>query len=298
MEWQIVPSPSSVVVMVPMSSASHSCKPFTGLMCVFMLALSAGCVSRAQSALPSGGSYASAPVPAPRPSPAAIKAAPAADSSPFPGLNHDSSGSAHGRTAPHAAVRGFSLWDRTLLEATQPGEGIGSGRFFLYGGLLGSPRTGLHPWGDEPNDLESLFRGARGTSPSTFGRGQGSGGLGAGRNGAAPGNFKFNQLTRGNPGMYMKSPVDSFFAYDHNALGTRSNGLGVAAGQGSFRATYNSSTFGNGMFNFTATTMVGSGPAPGSMRVGSGSGAGIGGPSGTASSGAHPTASLSLRLHF
>lgn len=96
----------------------------------------------------------------------------------------------------------------------------------------------------------------------------------------------------------MKSPADSFFAYDHNALGTRSNGLGVAAGQGSFRATYNSSTFGNGMFNFTATTLVGSGPAPGSMRVGSGSGAGIASPSGTASSGAHPTASVSLRLHF
>jgi len=116
--------------------------------------------------------------------------------------------------------------------------------------------------------------------------------MGPGTNGFAPGGFQFNQLNRGDLGVYLKSPADSFRVAYQDAFGTRSNGLGVAAGQGSVRATFNSSAFGNGMFNFSATSMVGSGPMAGSMRSLSAS------PSAPAATGARPTTSLSLKLSF
>ena len=299
-KWKTVPLPFSVVVM-SMSCASHSCKPapIAGLLCVFILALFAPAgVLRAQGVLSSGDQHPTALVPAP----AAINAAPAADSSSSPGLNHDSSGSAHGRTAPRDTGRSISIWDRTPLDANQLGSGVRSSRFFVPGEQPGSPWTGLRPWGDEPKDLESIFREARGTSAPSFGRGMNSVGLGTGMNGAhgaAPGGFKFDSQARGNLGMYMKSPADNFHSTYNDALGTRSNGLGVAAGQGSVRATFNSSTFGNGMFKFSATTMLGSGPTAGSMQhVGSMGGAGLGSPSAPGGTGAHPTTSLSLHLRF
>ncbi|MGP8174844.1 MAG: hypothetical protein ACLP7O_09895 [Terracidiphilus sp.] len=284
-----------------MSCASHSCKriSFAGLMCVFILALCARAgVLRAQQTLPSDSQLPSAPipasalapVPAPAPAPVAVDAVSTAGSSPSsPGLNPGSPGSVHGRTAPRDASQGFSLWDGTLLDAIQLGGGTRSGRFSSPGGQPGSPRTGLSPWGGQPVDFKSLFQGIN--SPG-FGRGLASGGQGPGTNGAAPGGLQFNQLNRGNLGMYMKSPADSFRVSYQDAFGTRSNGLDLAAGQGSVRATFNSSAFGNGMFNFSATSMVGSGPMAGSMRSLSAS------PSAPAATGARPTTSLSLKLSF
>jgi len=272
-------------------------------MCVFILALCARAgVLRAQQILPSDSQLPSAPipasalapvpasVPAPPPAPVAIDAVSTAGSSPSsPGLNPGSSGSVPVRTAPRGASQGFSLWDDTLLDAIQLGGGTRSGRFSSPGSQPGSPRTGLRPWGGEPVDLPSLFQGIN--SPG-FGRGLGSGGLGPGTNGAAPGSLNFYQLNRGDLGVYIKSPADSFRVSYQDAFGTRSNGLDLAAGQGSVRATFNSSAFGNGMFNFSATSMVGSGPMAGSMHSLSAS------PSAPTATGARPTTSLSLKLSF
>jgi len=298
---------------------------FAGLMCVFILALCARAgVLRAQDTLPSDSQYPSAPVPAsalapvpasvpaptpapaltfsPAPAPAGLDAVPAADSFPSsPGLNPDSSGSVHGRTAPLDASQNFLLWDRTPLDAVQHGGGTRSSRFSSPGGQPGPPRTGLSPWGGQPVDFESLFQG---TNALSFGRGLGSSGLGSGTNGAhgsAPGGLKFDQLNRGDLGTYMKPSMGNFrFSYQ-DAPGTKSNGLSVVVGQGSARASFNSSPFGNGMFNFSATTMLGSGPMAGSMRSLSASpmsGAGLGNPSAPGGTGARPTSSLSLKLSF
>ena len=102
--------------------------------------------------------------------------------------------------------------------------------------------------------------------------------------------------------MYLKSSVGSFRLSYRDALGTRSNGLGGGVGQGSTGAFFNSSTFGYGMFNLSATSMRGSGSMAGSSRGGfsSGSmgGAGHGGPSNPGGTGKHPAASVSLHLHF
>ncbi|MGA3135695.1 MAG: hypothetical protein ABSC88_06855 [Terracidiphilus sp.] len=283
-----------------MSCASHSCKriSFAALMCVFILALCARAdVLSAQQTLPSDSQLPSAPipasalapvpasVPAPPPAPVAIDEFSTAGSSlSSPGLNHGSSGSVPGSTAPRDSSQGFSLWDGTLLDAIQHGGGTRSGRF-------SSP-------GSQPVDFKSLFQGIN--SPG-FGRGLGSGGLGPGTNGFAPGGLQFNQLNRGDLGVYLKSPADSFRVAYQDAFGTRSNGLGVFAGQGSVRATFNSSAFGNGMFNFSATSMVGSGPMAGSMHSLSGSsmsGTGLASPSAPAGTGARPTTSLSLKLSF
>ena len=324
---------SSSTVAMPMSCTSHSRERMSiaGLMCVLALTLYAGAaVLRAQDTLPSESQYPAAPVPAPAaapalaltppPAPAGINAAPAADSSPSnPGLKADSSGSLHGRSASRNASQGFSLWDRTLLDAIQHGSGARASRSSTPGGESGSPRTGLgswgaesgsvrtgpNPWGGEPDDLESLFQGASGTSSTSFVRSRGSGGVGPGMNGAhgsAPGDLKLDQLTRGNLGMYLKSSMGSFRLSYRDALGIRSNALGGGVGQGSAGATFNSASFGNGMFNLSATSTLGSGSAAGMSRggfsSGSMSGAGHGGPSNPSGSEKHPTASVSLHLHF
>jgi hypothetical protein len=202
-------------------------------------------------------------------------------------MKHDPSGSAHGRNAS----QGFSLWDRTLPDAIQQGGGARANRSSVLGG--------------EPDDLESLFQGASGTNAPSFGHGHGFGGVGSGMNGAhgsAPGDLKLDQPTRGNLGMYMKSSVGSFRLSYQDAISARSNGLGSGVGQGSAGATFNSSTFGNGMFNFSAISMLGSGSTAGSSRggfsSGSMSGHGHGGPSNPSGTEKHPAASVSLHLHF
>ena len=91
--------------------------------------------------------------------------------------------------------------------------------------------------------------------------------------------------------MNLRSPADSFQGSFKDIFGARSNGVGP----GSVGATYNSS-FGNGMFKFSATTMLGSGPGSGSMRPMGG--AGLGSPPAAGGAAAHPTASVSLHLHF
>jgi hypothetical protein len=117
-----------------------------------------------------------------------------------------------------------------------------------------------------------------------------------GAHGSAPGELKLDQLTRSDLGMYLKSSMgNSRFSYQ-DTFGVRRNGLGGGVGQGAAGATYNSSTFGNGMFNFSASTMLGSGPGSGSMRPMGG--AGLGSPSAAGGAAAHPTASVSLHLHF
>ena len=321
---------SSSTVAMPMSCTSHSRERMSiaGLMCVLALTLYAGAaVLRAQDTLPSESQYPAAPVPAPAaapalaltppPAPAGINAAPAADSSPSnPGLKADSSGSLHGRSASRNASQGFSLWDRTLLDAIQHGSGARASRSSTPGGESGSPRTGLgswgaesgsvrtgpNPWGGEPDDLESLFRG---TNSRGFGPGRGSGGMGAGMNGAhgsVPRDLTLDQLTRSNLGMYLKSSMGNFRLSYRDTLGTRSNGLGGGVGQGSVGATFNSSTFGNGMFNLSATSTLGSGSTAGSSRGGFSAGAttgpGHGGPANPGGTEKHPTASVSLHLHF
>ena len=328
---------------MPMSCTSHSREGmfFAGLLCVFALTLCAGAaVLRAQSTLPPDGQSlpasvptqatmpVSAPVDAPAPAPtltsspapAGINAAPAADSSSSsPGLKADSSGSAHGRNAQRNASQGFSLWDRTLLDAGQHGGGIRASRSSATGGLPGTPRTGLGSWGAESGpvrvdpslwggksgDLESLFQGASGTNAPCFGHSRGSGGVGPGMNGAhgsVPGDLKLNQLTKGDLGMYLKSSVGSFHLSYRDALGARSNGMGGGVGQGSAGASFNSSIFGNGMFNLSANSMLGSGSTAGSSRGGFSSGSmggqGHGGPSNPSGTEKHPTASVSLHLHF
>jgi hypothetical protein len=119
---------------------------------------------------------------------------------------------------------------------------------------------------------------------------------------AAPGDLKLDQLTRGDLGMYLKSSVGSFRLSYRDALGARSNGMGGGVGQGSAGASFNSSTFGNGMFNLSATSTLGSGSTAGSSRSGfsSGSmnGSGHGGQSNPSGTEKRPTASVSLHLHF
>jgi hypothetical protein len=308
-----------MVIPVSFASPSRERISFDGQLCVFALTLCAGAaVLRAQGTLLPDSPYPPAPVsvtvPAPTPalaltpSPmsANLDAAPAADaSSSSPGLKHDSSGSAHGRNAQRNASQGFSLWDRTLLDAGQHGGGARASRSSTPGGQPGSPRTGLGSWGAESGDLESLFQGASGTNGPSFGHSRGSGGVGPGMNGAhgsAPGDLKLDQLTRGDLGMYLKSSGGSFRLSYRDALGARSNGMGGGVGQGSAGASFNSSTFGNGMFNLSANSMRGSGSMAGSSRGGFSSGSmggqGHGGPSNPSGIEKHPTASVSLHLHF
>jgi hypothetical protein len=110
-----------------------------------------------------------------------------------------------------------------------------------------------------------------------------------GAHGSAPGDLKLDQLTRGNLGMYLKSSVGSFRLSYRDSLVPKNNGLGGGVGQGSAGVSFNSSTFGNGMFNLSATSMLGSGSAAGSSR---------GGPSNPSGTGKQPSASVSLHLHF
>ena len=287
-------------MVLPVSFASHSRKrlPHAGLLCVFALTLCAGAaVLRAQDTLPPDSQYPSAPVPAPAaapapalaltptpaPAPADVDAAPAAASSPSsPGLKAGSSGSAHGRGAPRNAGQGLSFWDSTPADAIHQGGGARTSRSSTPGG--------------QPDDLESLFQGTNGPSS---GHRRGFGGVGPGMNGAhgsAPGDLKLNQLSRGDLGMYLRSSVGSFRLTYRDALGARSNGMGGGVGQGSAGVSFNSSTFGNGMFNFSASTMMGSGPGSGSMRPMGG--AGLGSSSAPGGAAAHPAASVSLHLHF
>lgn len=102
--------------------------------------------------------------------------------------------------------------------------------------------------------------------------------------------------------MYLKSSVGSFRISYRDAFGARSNGMGGGVGQGSAGASFNSSTFGNGMFNLSATSTLGSGSMAGSSRggfsSGSMSGSGHGGPSNPSGTGKQPAASVSLHLHF
>jgi hypothetical protein len=129
--------------------------------------------------------------------------------------------------------------------------------------------------------------------------------MGAGMNGAhgsVPRDLTLDQLTRSNLGMYLKSSMGNFRLSYRDTLGTRSNGLGGGVGQGSVGATFNSSTFGNGMFNLSATSTLGSGSTAGSSRGGFSAGAttgpGHGGPANPGGTEKHPTASVSLHLHF
>jgi hypothetical protein len=315
-----------MVIPVSFASPSRERMSFAGLLCVFVLTLCAGtAVLRAQGTLLPDSPYPPAPVPVtvpaptpalaltPSPVPANLDAAPAADASTSsPGLKHDISGSAHGRNAQRNASQGFSLWDHTLLDAGQHGGGARVSRSSALGEQSGSSRASHGSWGaesgpvradpslwgGEPDDLESLFQGAN--APS-FGHSRGFGGVGPGMNGAhgsMPGDLKLDQLTRGDRGMYLKSSMGNFrFSY-RDALSARSNGMGGGVGQGSAGASFNSSTFGNGMF----TTMLGSGSTAGSSRggfsSGSMSGRGHGGPSNPGGTEKHPTASVSLHLHF
>lgn len=276
---------------MPVSCASRSCKckRFAGPICVLILAFSA-CAgdSRAQNAEPSDSLYPSAPVPA-----SALAAAPASVAAPSPAvsdmvstgdaspsnrkMNHSQSGSSHSLAAQRDSSSGFSIEYRALLDAFQRGGQSRSNRFSGIGDEPGSPEASLRPKGGEPDDLESLFQGTNARS-----RGLGDGGLGQGMNGAhgyAPVDLKLNQLMQGNLGMYLKSSVVSFrvsyqdsLSARNNGLGARSNGMGSGAGMGSANATFNSPTFGNGMFNFTASTMLGSGPSAGAPRGGFSSG--------------------------
>jgi hypothetical protein len=312
-----VPSPYATVA-IPMSCTSHSRErmSFAGLVCIFVLALCAGgAVLRAQDTVLPDSPYPSAPIPASVPTPAPVhtftltpvptttNAAPAENlSHSNPSLKHDSSGSDHGRGAPRNNSQGFSLWDRTPLDAAQHSGGARGSRSSALGGKSGSSRIGLAswgaesgsvrtdliPWGGEPVDLESLFRG---TSASSFGHGRGS----------APGDLRLNQLTRGDLRMYLKSSAGSFRLSYQDAYRARSNGLGGGVGQGSAGASFYSPTFGNGIFNLSTTSMRGSGSPAVSSRggfSGSMSGSGHGGPSNPGGTEKHPAASVSLHLHF
>jgi len=216
--------------------------------------------------------------------PSGLDATPTANSSPSsPGLKHDSSGSAHARNAPRNVNQGFSLWDHSPLDAVQHG---GGGRASRCSAMSG-----------QPDDLQSLFKG---TNAPGFGSGRGSGMNGV--HGSAPGDLKLNQLTRGDLGMYLKSSMGSFRLSYQEAFGSRSRGLGGGVGQGSAGASFNSSTFGNGIFNLSAISTLGYGSTAGSSRggfsSGSMSGAGHGGPSSPGGTVKQPAASVSLHLHF
>jgi hypothetical protein len=189
---------------------------FAGLLCVF-LTVGAGVLRAQDAALPDSPSPA-ATVPASVDAPApAVDAFPSATS---PGLSRESFGSTHDHAKPHSS-QGISLRERT------PYAG-GGGRYSVPGG--------------EPDDIQSLFIGT-----NTTGFGRGSGGLGsAGAHGSAP---KLDLRMQGNLGAYLKSSVGNFrFSYQ-DALGARSNGPGSA------RATFNSSIFGNGMFNLSESSL-------------------------------------------
>jgi hypothetical protein len=260
-----------------MSCTSHSRErtSFVGLLCVFVLTLCVG-ILRAQDALPPGSQSQPAPVPA-------------------------YSGLAHGPHEPRDTGPGFSFWESSPFDAIHQG-GARSSRSSNPGDNPGYPRTGLDWWGDESGSQESIFQG---TSGPSFAPGQGFGGAVPGMNGVhalAPGALKLDQLTRTDLGMYMKSSMGNFRFTYQDALGARRNNLGGGVGQGSAGATFNSSTFGSGIFNLSATTALGSAFAAGSSRgsfsIGSTSGPGRGSPAAPGSTEKHPAASVSLHLHF
>jgi len=300
-------------MVMPMSFAPYSCErlSFAGLLCVFAVTLCAG-ILRAQDALPPDSPSPPAPAPesvpapaltpSPTPAPANLDAAPPANSSPsIPGLKPAYSSLDHGPRAPRNTGPGFSFWESSPFDAIHQG-GARSSRSSTPGDNPGSPRPGHGSWGSESGSQGFIFQG---TSGPSFGPGQGFGGAVPGMNGArgpAPGALKLDQLTRADLGIYMKSSMGNFRFTYQDALGARRNNLGGGVGQGSAGATFNSSTFGNGIFNLSATSTLGSGSMSGSSRggfsVGPTSGAGRGSPATPGSTEKHPAASVSLHLHF
>jgi hypothetical protein len=286
----------------------HNRSRITNSICFFILALfaSAG-ISRAQDSLFSGSQYLpaqqSASPSAPAPVPTVSDAASKTDASGLRQPRHqDYSGSVHGRDTKHSDNNGFSITECLFCNDFKPGAGTRSNHFSNHFS---------NPAGDQ-DDLDSLFQGPSGFNSD---RSLGSGGMGVGRVNAgsmgagmygahrtSSGDLKVDQLPRSDLGMYFKSSLGKFGgAYRDSLLGTKSNNLGGGMGQGSPRATFNSSSFANGIFNFSAAGTLGSGSMAGSTHGGfsanSMSGNRFGGQFGPGSD-KRPATSVSLHLSF
>jgi hypothetical protein len=280
---------------------------------LFILALFATAgLSRAQDPLSSVSQKPQPqnPVPALAPTPTTSDASPKADASRSgPYRHHDSSGPVHSRDKQRGSSNGFSISECLFCNAFKPGAGTHTNRF-------------SNPAGEQ-DDLNSFFQGssgfnsdrsrgssgmgADGMGAGRMGTGEmnaggmGAGGMGAGMNGAhrmASGDQKVDQLTRSDLGMYLKSSLGKFgVTYQDNLLGRKSNSLGSGMGQGSPRATFNSSSFANGIFNLSATESM-AGSAHSGFSANSMSGNGFGNQFGPGSTDRRPTTSVSLHLSF
>jgi hypothetical protein len=264
-----------------MRFASASCKGiFWGLLCTLAVALSAGLLRAQQnategSALPLANQTASestsAAAPALPDAPVVADLATDAKLSTGSALP-DAPGFAAQGNAPNAG-QSFTLWQRTLLHTMQQGSGERANHYAASSGQSG--------------DLASAFQPGR--AP---GQASGFGNAGAGMNGQrgpAPGAFKMREGLRSSLDLHKSTQLGSFQATYQNQLGTKSNGLGSAS------ASFNSNAFGNGMFHFSAATMLGSGASHSGKGAGGPMGGAAGGPGGGEK---HPGTSLSVKLSF
>jgi hypothetical protein len=289
-----------------------SCSPaffqYLFLGCAAILAFGPSAALRAQDA-PSAAAVDAptphtAPAPAAQPAPATVPAGPQASQVPASTdgnstANPDSSPEHHqqsrplvgsGQGHPSQSTEGihFSLWDRSPLDALQPGNRALPSRAF---GSVGDTSDSAAAF--EGANAACLFcgTGQAGAGPTAMG----------GRGGGAPSQANLDRLMRARMGMDMKSSLGNFrMFYTGGVDGKTDGGMNKA----SARATFNSASFA-GLFNFSAaTTFEGSSSMPGGFAGGAKgsnfflSTSGADGLPGGADSQKHPTTSLTMRLSF
>jgi len=277
--------------------------PLGGLLCVALLGCALGL--RAQTAPAGEGQAPDAPVPdAPGLARTLPKAPPAAQQ-PFgsaqrppvaaslpdgPGPRAKGAGEETRQTRQQESGLTFSLWDRSPLDAIErSAEGRAERPATPY--TLTAGFDSLQP------GYSGLGRGAEDAGLRAGGMGRGrmggsmdSGGMNAGRmgwamsgnRGAQPGAVNL-EMTRGITGVNLNSSAGRFSIFYQDALSSKSYGPAGGIGPGAAHATFTSTPFANGMFNFSSSLNY----AP--------AGSGIGG---TGIGGKKSTSSLSLKLRF
>jgi len=298
-----------------------------GLFCILLLAISRALLAQAGGPAPDAPALQAAALPD-MPAPEAVQSAqspaeapaPAAAPSPFAGsarhaglaARPESSGEEHhfaqGQERQQVWTQEgslkFSLWDRSPLDAVARQERILSGQPGNSDDLTGVPNgfSDLNPGnsglgvGSQDMEVVALRAGGR------MGRGGMGGEMGAGR-GYAPGQVNLNQLTRGSAGMSVSSSAGKFSLTYQDGYNARALGSGM--GPGSTHATFTSTQFADGLFDFSSSFNFGSGTSlisthsgfSAGVLHGSGVGASAAGP-GIGTGAKRPTSSVSLKLSF
>ena len=218
-------------------------------------------------------------------------------------------GSERHRARPQQGGLSFSLWDRSPLDAIARGERTRSGRTSNSDEVpegFDALNPGTSGLGSGQQDAGFAMPGmAGGMGNDRMGKGGGgmSGKMGGAR-GYAPGEFNPSQLTRADAGMRVRSSLGSLNLSYQNALGARGY-QGGSVGMGAAHATFTSTPFAGGLFDFSSSLNFGSGTSLISNHSGlsagylngSGVGAGASGP-GIGVAGKKPASSVSVKLSF